>query len=396
MDSKQAKPRASQMAKRISTQGKNITKRVYAKMSRQTKIYVISALIVVLIFGSVALFINQKYIAPVDRGSKEVITVNIPRGSGPSKIANILEENGLIRSTAVFKLYLDLNDKGSKLMAGTYDFSPSMTIEEIVDKMIVNSTGGTAKYTLTEGGTVENLATILVNKGAIVDKDAFLKAAQSADKYKSYDFITKMMETSSAKNGARRYALEGYLFPDTYIVYKNATPDEVIEKMLTQFDNIFTSEYLARADELNMSVDEVITMASIIEKEGRASDFKKVSAVFHNRIKQGMPLQCCSTVQYVLGIKKLNLSAEDTSVDSPYNTYKNKGLPAGPICNPGKKAIEAALYPDEDYVKGNYLYFCSSDPKTGSLVFSKTLDEHNANVAKYRPVWQEYDKQNGY
>lgn len=384
------------MAKRISSQGKNLTKRVYAKMSRQTKIYVISAMIVVLIFGSVALYINEKYIAPVDRGSDEVITVNIPRGSGPSKIANILEENGLIRSTAVFKLYLDLNDKGSKLMAGTYDFSPSMSIEEIVDKMIVNSTGGTAKFTLTEGSNIDRLATVLVNKGAILDKNAFLEATQDAEKYKSYDFISKMLETSSAKNGTRKYALEGYLFPDTYIVYKNATPDEVIEKMLTQFDNIFSSEYILRAEELDMSIDEVVTMASIIEKEGRSEDFAKVSAVFHNRLKEGMPLQCCSTVQYILGINKLNLSAEDTSVESPYNTYKYKGLPAGPICNPGKAAIEAALYPDETYVKENYLYFCSSDPETGSLVFSKTLDEHNANVEKYRPLWQEYDQKNGY
>ena len=111
-------------------------------------------------------------------------------------------------------------------------------------------------------------------------------------------------------------------------------------------------------------------------------------------MKAGMPLQSCASVQYIIGVKRLNLTSEDLAIDSPYNTYKNKGLPEGPICNPGKEAIEAALYPDESFLEDNYLYFCLGDPETGETVFSKTLQEHNANVEKYRPLWIEADEKN--
>ena len=140
-----------------------------------------------------------------------------------------------------------------------------------------------------------------------------------------------------------------------------------------------------------MTIDEVITLASIIEKESRPEDFAKVSAVFHNRLNQGMKLQSCPTLQYALGIKRIVLTAEDIASDSPYNTYINKGLPPGPICNPSEAAIKAALYPDEVYLEEGYLYFCLGDPKTGETVFAKTLKEHEANQAKYLKLWQQAD-----
>ena len=133
----------------------------------------------------------------------------------------------------------------------------------------------------------------------------------------------------------------------------------------------------------------------MIEKEAKTADFAKVSAVFHNRLKKGMPLGSDVTVKYVSGSQKMALSDSDLAVDSAYNTYTRTGLPVGPICNPSMDAVVAALYPDEQYVAQKYLYFCSTDPDSGELHFSKTLEEHNAAVAMYRPLWEEYDRSRG-
>lgn len=144
-----------------------------------------------------------------------------------------------------------------------------------------------------------------------------------------------------------------------------------------------------------MTMDEVMTLASMIEKEAKKGDFAKVSAVFHNRLKQNMTLGSDVTVKYVSGSQKMALGDSDLAVDSPYNTYTHKGLPVGPICNPSMDAVVAALYPDEQYVAQKYLYFCSTDPSSGALHFSKTLEEHEAAVAMYRPLWEEYDRSRG-
>lgn len=144
-----------------------------------------------------------------------------------------------------------------------------------------------------------------------------------------------------------------------------------------------------------MTMDEVFTLASMIEKEAKTADFARVSAVFHNRLKLGMTLGSDVTVKYVSGSEKMVLSSSDLSVESPYNTYTRKGLPVGPICNPSMDAVVAALYPDEQYVAQKYLYFCSKDPNSGELYFSKTQEEHDAAVAMYRPLWEEYDRSRG-
>ena len=133
----------------------------------------------------------------------------------------------------------------------------------------------------------------------------------------------------------------------------------------------------------------------MIEKEGKADEFAKVSAVFHNRLEMGMELGSDVTVQYATNSEKMALTSEELSVNSLYNTYKNKGLPLGPICNPSTDAISAALYPDEQFLAQKYLYFCSTDPNGGGLHFSKTLEEHEKAVALYRPLWEEYDKSRG-
>ncbi|MEX1307257.1 MAG: endolytic transglycosylase MltG, partial [Eubacteriales bacterium] len=151
------------------------------------------------------------------------------------------------------------------------------------------------------------------------------------------------------------------------------------------------SDYIAQAEALGMDISEVITLASIIEREGKPQDFKKISAVFHNRLNKNDKLQSCATLQYVVGIRKLQFSQDEIGINSPYNTYLYAGLPAGPIANPGKQAIEAALYPDEEYLAEGYYFFCSTDPESGSLAFAKTYAEHQKNVAKYEDLWAAYD-----
>ena len=169
----------------------------------------------------------------------------------------------------------------------------------------------------------------------------------------------------------------------------------MIRKLLSQTEAVFKTEYHDRADELGMTMDQVITLASMIEKEAKTADFAKVSAVFHNRIRQGMNLGSDVTVKYASGVARMALTQEDLSVQSPYNTYLFQGLPIGPICSPSAAAIRAALYPDEQFIADQYLYFCSKDPDTGELYFSRTLKEHELAVSIYAPLWQAYDREQG-
>lgn len=365
---------------------------VLQRINRPTKVFLVSLGLVLLIGLALWGFLHAKFLAPVNSGDKTVIEVEIPRGSGINTIGRILEENGIIRSKTVFKLYVDLYDRGSKLRSGTYELSPSMELSEVINKLCSSaSNDNVAKLLVKEGYTVDDIASLMVQKGVISKPEEFTGALKNLAPYtEAYPFLS-----DPNKDAAKRLnPTEGYLFPDTYEVYKDAKPEEVANKLWYRFSQMYTPAYEERAKELNLSTDEVITLASMIQKEAKSSDFKKISAVFHNRLKAGMKMQSDATVQYVIGVKRLNLSDTDVAADSPYNTYKVKGLPQGPICNPGKEAIEAALYPDESYVKGNYLYFCLGDPETGESVFAKTLEEHNKNVEKYRPLWIEADKKN--
>lgn len=365
---------------------------ILQRINRPTKVFLVSLGLVLLIGLALWGFIHAKYLAPVNASDKTVIEVEIPRGSGINTIGRILEENGIIRNKTIFKLYVDLYDRGSKLRSGTYELSPSMELMEIINTLCSGeSTDNVAKLLIKEGYTVDDIANLLVQKGVIDKPEEFTNALKDLSPYtQAYPFLEEpVKEKDKRKNPA-----EGYLFPDTYEVYSDAKPEEVANKLWYRFTQIYSDTYQQRAEELDMTTDEVITLASLIQKEAKSADFKKVSAVFHNRLKAGMPLQSCASVQYIIGVKRLNLTSEDLAIDSPYNTYKNKGLPEGPICNPGKEAIEAALYPDETYLDENYLYFCLGDPETGETVFSKTLQEHNANVEKYRPLWIEADEKN--
>ena len=206
---------------------------------------------------------------------------------------------------------------------------------------------------------------------------------KSGESFQEYSFIQAVMDSPDAAE--RDYALEGYLFPDTYELYADSSPKTIITRILIRFNDIFTDEYLTRAQELDMTIDDVITLASIIEKEAKTADFAKVSAVFHNRMAQDMRLESDAPLRYIFKTEGvLDFTAEQMQSDSPYNTYTHDGLPVGPIGNPGDQAIQAALWPDEEYVEDGYLYFVLKARTSTELVFSTDYDDFLENKAAYQ------------
>ena len=366
------------------------------RVLRTVLIYLISATILVVGFWCGYRYLMDNYLSPVSETDDTPVVVEIPKGSGKSKIAELLEEQGVIRSKTVFKLYVDVLGYASKMKAGSYVLNPTMSYRDILDKISTgDGKGEVTDFIVIEGYNIDEMAQRLYNDKHIQDVEAFKKLCQSTDDVSNVSIIIDMMENiSEEKLAQRKYILEGYLFPAKYEIYTDATANNIIEKMAVKMNSIFTQERIDRAQELDMTIDEVITLASIIEKESRPDDFAKVSAVFHNRLNQGMKLQSCPTLQYALGIKRIVLTAEDIASDSPYNTYKYEGLPAGPICSPSEKAIDAALYPDETFMEEGYLYFVTKDPSSGELEFNIDAEAHEAAAEKYRPLWEEWDRQN--
>lgn len=337
-------------------------------------------------------FAVNKFFRPVDPNDATPIIVEIPKGSGASAIAKILYEaggegeKGLIANKAIFKVYVDFLGRSSNLKAGKYILSRNMDIGQIVDIICSgNPPRNTVKFTVSEGMTAEAIAKKLVDQGILPSTDRFLELCTDAKSFaEKYWFVKNIVD--EGRDG-RIYMLEGYLFPDTYEVFEDATEEEVIDKMLTRFNEIYNMKYAERAEELEIDVDEIVILASMLEKEAKPFDFSKVSAVFHNRLNNDMELHSDATLGYVLKSNRIEFSQEELDTDTPYNTYRYKGLPAGPISNPGMAAIEAALYPDEEFMDEGYYFFCLTDPATGALVFAKTIEEHAANVEKYRPLW---------
>lgn len=339
-------------------------------------------------------WVDRSFFAPVDQGDATPVTFVVSSGSSLTKVANNLESQGLIRNRTVFKYYADFLGYGQKIQAGEYQVNKSMRMQEIMN-LLTTGDGNpiTRNITIIPGWTVADIADYLVEQKVIENQEAFLSLCRTGQDFSAYYYIADVLATPDVS--ARLYALEGYLAPDTYEVYTSATAQDIVKKLLSQTEAVFKAEYHDRAEALNMTMDEIITLASMIEKEAKTADFSKVSAVFHNRLRLNMTLGSDVTVKYVSGVKRMSLSNEDLQVNSPYNTYRNQGLPPGPICSPSAAAIQAALYPDEQFIADQYLYFCSKDPGTGELHFSRTLEEHNQAVSIYAPLWQAYDREQG-
>lgn len=368
-----------------------IVKKIWRKISPPLA-FICAVIIVWFIVKFAAGFIIDKYVKPVDPSDPTPITVVIPRGSGASAVAKILYEaggegeKGLIQNKAIFKVYVDFKGKSSSLKAGKYVLSRNMSLKQIVDTLCNGSISQqTVKFTISEGMTCEGIAAKLVDLGILQSEEKFLRLCENGKTFAGKYWFIKTISDEGKPD--RPYILEGYLFPDTYEIFTDADEEDIITKMLDRFNDIYTRTYAERAEELGMSLDEIVVLASIIEKEAKPFDFAKVSSVFHERLRLNMTLGSDATLGYILKTNSIEFSQSELETDSPYNTYRFQGLPAGPISNPGKAALEAALYPNEQYIKDGYLYFCLMDSATGALVFAKTAEEHAANVAKYRPYW---------
>ena len=302
------------------------------------------------------------------------IEITIPRNSSTSDIAGILKKNGIIKWPSIFKLQSKINGYDGTFMSGKHIVSKEFSYDQLM--RVLSSNPVSINVTIREDYYLGQVLNTLSDK-KLIDKNKFIKS-MNTEKF-DYKFLDQIPE--------RENKLEGYLFPDTYFFDPNSTDSEIITKFLDNFDNKFKLDYYSRAKELNMTVDQIITLASIIEKEATLSEEKPViSSVFHNRLKSKDPslkkLKTDATIQYILykkeGKIKENLSYKDLEIDDPYNTYLYEGLPPGPICNPGLESIEAALYPDEG---SQYLYFVARGD--GSHQFSKTASEHEAAKNKY-------------
>ena len=358
------------------------------RVLRPVSIRLISLLLVIIIISCVFNTVNSKMFAPVDKNNNEPVMLVVGSGSSMSAVASKLQKMGLINSKWGIKLLADFTNRSGKVKAGEYILDRTMSANEILEILTQPSPVRlTVTVTITEGMNLESIAKLLQEKEVIENAQSFLEQCNDLTAFESFSFVSGLKNRQGV-----RYQLEGYLFPDTYNFYVGSSNAAVINTLLTRFSGVFTPDMQAKAEQMGMSMNEVITLASIVQSEGLTKDFNKISAVFHNRLKADMTLGSDVCVQYAINKKKLVLTAEELNVDSPYNMHKNKGLPPGPICSPGKKAIEAVLSPDADITKGKYYYFTLTDPATGELAFSKTYEEHLRIVEKWRKAWEEYDR----
>ncbi|MCX7746305.1 MAG: endolytic transglycosylase MltG [Clostridia bacterium] len=301
------------------------------------------------------------------------IAVEIPFGSTTSDIADILGEKDIISHPFVFKMMSKINGYDGLYKSGTHIVSEKLSYDEMM--IVLTGNPVSKKVTIPEGYGLKQITSLLVSKG-LVGEDKF----QSVIMNEKYDF--KFLEGLSK----RENRLEGYLFPDTYEFDLKAGEKEIVRRMLLRFDDVFRPDFYEKAKNLGLTVDEVIILASIIEREAKYEEERRlISGVFYNRLKgkhrAPKKLESCATIQYILynrdGKIKEKLLDEDTKIDNRYNTYLHEGLPPGPICNPGRESIEAALNPEDT----DYLYFVAKGD--GFHEFSRTLAEHKSAVKRY-------------
>lgn len=305
---------------------------------------------------------------PLDESNKEIYAVTVENGSGTAAIAQVLYDNKIISNTKAFRILSKFHGNDGKYTAGTYGVSPSMSMDEIQEMIVRNETMANY-FTVIEGQTVEKIAKNLETAGVVSYKE-FMKEEENG-KF-DYDFL------KGSKNSM--YRLEGYLFPDTYEFQVDTDAHDVINQML---ENYAYNIDAAKVDRKTLIV------ASIVEREaGIPSDMPLVASVIYNRLDIDMALQMDSIVSYVLQEDKVNLSYNDIDVESAYNPYKNKGLPPGPICCPGKQAIEAALSPEDT----EYLYFVVSKDLDGSAKFTDDYDQFLKDKDEY---YKAYEKKFG-
>lgn len=303
-------------------------------------------------------------------GTVEIV---VPKGSSTNQIADMLEEAGVISHKGVFKLFSRVTGYSSQMQYGRYELNTDMDYLQICVKLKQTVPRDEITVTIPEGYELREIFAKLEEAGVCSAKDLYY--SMEHDDF-GYEFLKEIPE--------RDNKFEGYLFPDTYNFFKDDNPKSVLKKFLSNFASKYDGDLIARTHELGYTMDEVITFASVVEREAANDDDRPtVASVFSNRLNSDAYgyLQSCATIQYVLEERKSVLSIADTKIDSPYNTYMNPGLPVGPIASPGLASIKAVLYPADT----DYYYFVVDG--SGVHHFSKTLSEHNAAVNSASATW---------
>ena len=371
------------------------TKPAKKKKKSHLKGFLVTVLILLILLGAGGFFglrYAESALQPVDPSSKQYMTVQIPDGSNAQEIGSTLEKSGVIKNGLVFTLYVKYKNY-NELKSGYYNLQKSMSVEDVIKEL---QKGGTpepqevtlANLTIPEGYTLEQIAqTVGQLQGDFKEPltaEAFL--AKVKDETFIAQEVTKypnLLESLPTKDSGVHYRLEGYLFPATYTIKENTTVESLIDSMLAAMDKNLSSHYAA-IKEKNLTVNELLTIASLVEKEGaKTEDRKLIAGVFYNRLNLGMPLQSNIAILYAEGKLGQNISlsddaAIDTSIDSPYNDYTKVGLMPGPVDSPSLDAIESSI----NQTKSDYLYFVAN-VQDGKVYYATTLEEHDRNVQEH-------------
>ena len=321
--------------------------------------------------------IGRNWLVPANANDTQIVEVEIPEGTPVSTMGDILEEQGLIRSSSAFSLLVRVQGAAANLQAGVHDLSPSMTMPEIVAALQEGAEeAGLLKVTVNEGLTVDQIAEVVADSTSYSAED-FLNLMSNQE------FLAQLVQqypilTDSYNNPNVRYVLEGYLFPATYDVAQGETLESLVTQMVDKTNEVL-SKYQADIDASSYSLQDIMSIASLVEKEGQTTEDRKlIAGVFYNRLEQGMPIQSDISVLYALGTHKEMVTYDDLEVDSPYNLYTNAGLPPGPMNSPSEDAIAAALEPTDN----DYLYFYAN-LKTGEVFYTDNYEQHQAWAQEY-------------
>ena len=330
----------------------------------------ITLLIILILFIAIfsICFVYKITSVPDFEGEKEFV---VEQGETFNQISKNLKKQKIIKSEFYFDLYLYLKGMRSSIQAGTYKIKPQNIID-LSKKLTRGEADNEIDIKIIEGWSLKDVADNLVKQNLIKNQNNFLNLTLVKNFKNKYSFLNSINQNNNL-------SLEGFIFPDTYRIYKNATLEEIILKTLDNFDNKFTSSFRTEIKAQGKNLYDVLIVASIIEMEVMTDEDRHiVSDILWKRLDDGMNLQVDSSLKYIIGKKNSNaLTFAELKIDSPYNTYKYKGLPPTPIANPGASAIRAAIYPK----KSDYWFYLSD--KEGNTIFSKTGAEHEANVEKY-------------
>lgn len=313
-------------------------------------------------------------------GGDANLLYNIETGQGAASIASELKEVGLIRSEKFFKMTTWSSGTRGDFKAGSFELSPSMSTREIEYVLTTqNPVQDEVQVRIIEGWTIDDIATHLEAEGIATREEFFAEVGHSAQfvsvgELPAWGDTFKILDDKPSRN-----SLEGYLFPDTYRIFAESGAKALVRRMLSNLDDKLTPEILEEIEGSGHSLFEIVTMASIIQREVRSEeDMATVSGIFWNRLEIGMGLQADSTVNYITGGSNPSATFAEVNIDHPWNTYKYRELPAGPIGNPGLQALMASIHPQDT----PYLYFLT-DPE-GKVYYGRTLEEHNANRVHLR------------